>query len=50
MIPNYPTGASSHSTEVWFRPERPNSTLIAWGNELVITHIFPCAPNPNGVL
>ncbi|RLS76874.1 MAG: DUF2341 domain-containing protein [Planctomycetota bacterium] len=33
MIPNYPTGASSHSTEVWFRPERPNSTLIAWGNE-----------------
>ena len=33
MISNYPTGASSHSTEVWFRPERPNSTLIAWGNE-----------------
>ncbi|MCX7407835.1 MAG: DUF2341 domain-containing protein [Planctomycetales bacterium] len=32
-IPNYPTGASSHSTEVWFRPERPNTTLIAWGNE-----------------
>ncbi len=33
MIPNYPTGASSHSTEAWFRPERPNTTLIAWGNE-----------------
>ncbi len=32
-IPNYPTGASSHSTEAWFRPERPNTTLIAWGNE-----------------
>ena len=32
-IPNYPTGASAHSTEVWFRPERPNTTLIAWGNE-----------------
>ncbi len=32
-IPNYPTGASTHSTEVWFRPERPNTTLIAWGNE-----------------
>jgi hypothetical protein len=32
-VPNYPTGASPHSTEVWFRPERPNSTLIAWGNE-----------------
>ncbi|GDY09959.1 hypothetical protein LBMAG52_34450 [Planctomycetia bacterium] len=32
-IPNYPTGASPHSTEAWFRPERPNTTLIAWGNE-----------------
>ncbi|MCX7418483.1 MAG: DUF2341 domain-containing protein [Planctomycetia bacterium] len=32
-IPNYPSGASSHSTEAWFRPERPNTTLIAWGNE-----------------
>jgi len=32
-IPNYPTGSDSHSTEVWFRPERPNSTLIGWGNE-----------------
>lgn len=33
VIPNYPTAASTHSTEVWFRPERPNVTLIAWGNE-----------------
>ena len=32
-IPNYPSGASPHSTEAWFRPERPNTTLIAWGNE-----------------
>ncbi len=32
-ISNYPTGASSHSTEAWFRPERPNTTLIGWGNE-----------------
>lgn len=32
-IPDYPTGANPHSTEVWFRPERPNTTLIAWGNE-----------------
>ena len=32
-ISNYPSGASSHSTEAWFRPERPNTTLIAWGNE-----------------
>ncbi|RLT10872.1 MAG: DUF2341 domain-containing protein [Planctomycetota bacterium] len=33
MIPNYPTGSDPHSTEAWFRPERPNTTLIAWGNE-----------------
>lgn len=32
-IPDYPSGASPHSTEAWFRPERPNTTLIAWGNE-----------------
>jgi hypothetical protein len=32
-IPNYPVGASSHSTEVWVRVERPNATLIGWGNE-----------------
>ena len=32
-IPNYPSGAGSHSTEAWFRAERPNTTLIGWGNE-----------------
>ncbi len=32
-ITGYPTGASAHSTEVWFRAERPNSTIMAWGNE-----------------
>lgn len=32
-IADYPTGANSHSTELWFRPERPNVTLIGWGNE-----------------
>ena len=32
-IPSYPTGASSHSTEAWFRAEKPNSTIIGWGNE-----------------
>lgn len=32
-IPNYPTGSDSHSTEVWFRADKPNATLIAWGNE-----------------
>jgi hypothetical protein len=32
-ISNYPSGASSHSSEAWFRPAKPNSTVLAWGNE-----------------
>ncbi len=32
-ILNYPTGASSHSTEAWFRAEKPNGNVLAWGNE-----------------
>ncbi|MCE9603278.1 MAG: DUF2341 domain-containing protein [Planctomycetia bacterium] len=32
-IPNYPSGGSNHSTEAWFRAERPNATIIGWGNE-----------------
>ncbi|MFM8252706.1 MAG: DUF2341 domain-containing protein [Planctomycetota bacterium] len=32
-IASYPTAATHHSTSVWFRATRPNSTLIAWGNE-----------------
>lgn len=32
-IANYPTGASPHSSEVWFRTRSANSTLVAWGNE-----------------
>ena len=32
-IPNYPSGAEAHSTEAWFRAERPNATIIGWGNE-----------------
>ena len=30
---NYPTGASPHSTEAWFRPEQANGRVLAWGNE-----------------
>ena len=33
MIPSYPTGSSSHSTEAWFRAENPNGRVLAWGNE-----------------
>ena len=32
-IANYPSGASPHSSEAWFRAEKPNATLLAWGNE-----------------
>jgi hypothetical protein len=32
-IANYPSGAGSHSTQAWFRAERPNVTIIGWGNE-----------------
>ena len=32
-IPNYPTGANSHSSEAWFRSEKPNTTILGWGNE-----------------
>jgi hypothetical protein len=32
-ILKYPTGASSHSTEAWFRAEKPNGNVLAWGNE-----------------
>jgi hypothetical protein len=32
-IPNLPTGSSPHTTEAWFRAEKPNATVVAWGNE-----------------
>ena len=32
-ITNYPSGAGSHSSEVWFRAEKPNVRVLAWGNE-----------------
>jgi hypothetical protein len=32
-IANYPKDDSPSSTEVWFRAERANGTLVAWGNE-----------------
>ncbi|MBX9680051.1 MAG: DUF2341 domain-containing protein [Gemmataceae bacterium] len=32
-ITTYPTGDSPHTTEAWFRPEKPNATLIGWGND-----------------
>ncbi len=32
-IAGYPVGSASHSTEVWFRAEKPNGMPVAWGNE-----------------
>ncbi|MCY3017703.1 MAG: DUF2341 domain-containing protein [Planctomycetota bacterium] len=32
-IATYPSGSSPHSSEAWFRAEKPNATILAWGNE-----------------
>jgi len=32
-ITNYPSGTGPMTTEAWFRAEKPNSTVIAWGKE-----------------
>lgn len=32
-ITGYPTGSGEHSTQLWYRAEVPNTTLIGWGNE-----------------
>ncbi|MEI6533978.1 MAG: DUF2341 domain-containing protein, partial [Verrucomicrobiaceae bacterium] len=32
-IANYPTGTGPMTTEVWFRAEQTNGTVVAWGEE-----------------
>ncbi len=32
-IPNYPAGDAAHTTSLWFQAEKPNGTIIGWGNE-----------------
>ena len=32
-IESLPTGSNPHSTEAWFRAEKPNGRVLAWGNE-----------------
>jgi hypothetical protein len=32
-ISTYPAGSNPHTSQVWFRAERPNGRLVAWGNE-----------------
>ena len=32
-ITDYPSGTSPHSAEAWFRADKPNASVLAWGNE-----------------
>jgi hypothetical protein len=32
-IPNFPSGASPHSTEVWYRTDSVNEDIVCWGKE-----------------
>ncbi|WP_254510724.1 DUF2341 domain-containing protein [Anatilimnocola floriformis] len=32
-IESLPQGSESHSTEAWFRAEKPNVLIVSWGNE-----------------
>jgi len=32
-IATYPSGAGPHSSEAWFRADKPNATILGWGNE-----------------
>jgi hypothetical protein len=32
-ITTYPVGSNPHSSEAWFRADKPNATVLAWGNE-----------------
>ncbi|MFN9462709.1 MAG: DUF2341 domain-containing protein, partial [Planctomycetota bacterium] len=33
QIEGLPIGSSSHSTEAWIRPNKPNGRVLGWGNE-----------------
>ncbi len=33
QIAGYPVGSGSHTSEAWLRPEKVNTTALAWGNE-----------------
>ncbi|MCH2181096.1 MAG: DUF2341 domain-containing protein [Mariniblastus sp.] len=33
QLTHFPTGSTPHSTEVWFRTEKPNARLVGWGTE-----------------
>ena len=33
QIAGYPVGSAAHTSEAWLRPEKVNTTALAWGNE-----------------
>jgi len=45
-IKAYPTGSSPHSSEAWFRAEKPNTTVLAWGNEAGQGKVMMCYESP----
>ncbi|MFO0864999.1 MAG: DUF2341 domain-containing protein [Gemmataceae bacterium] len=49
-IGGYPTDASSHTTEAWFRAEKPNSYVVAWGNEQAQGKVVMCYRSPPHVI
>ena len=46
-ISSFPTGSNPHSSEVWFKAEKPNTHPVAWGNEQAqgkVTMVFKSPP------
>jgi len=49
-ITTFPSGSSPHSSEAWFRAEKPNATILGWGNEQAqgkVTMQFVSPPHIN---
>ena len=48
QIAALPAGLSDHTTEAWLRAERPNATIVGWGNEQAqgkVVMIFSSPPH-----
>ncbi|MBJ7284268.1 MAG: hypothetical protein JHD00_04135, partial [Akkermansiaceae bacterium] len=46
-ITTFPTGSNPHSSEVWFKAQKPNTHPVAWGNEQAqgkVTMVFKSPP------
>ena len=47
-LTGFPTGNQPHSSQVWFRAERPNVRIVGWGNEErqgKVTMLFQSPPH-----